>query len=118
MNVYTLPDLFAGKVSAALCRQWKGRIKGRDWYDFLWYVQRETPLHLAHLEERMRDTGNYSGEIPLSEDQLSELLHQKVESLDLDFVKKDVYPYIKDPRHLDGWTKETFYHAIKFMRFA
>ncbi len=36
----TLPDLFAGKMHALVFRVWKNRIKGRDWYDFEWYVQR------------------------------------------------------------------------------
>ncbi|HPA41388.1 MAG TPA: nucleotidyl transferase AbiEii/AbiGii toxin family protein, partial [Candidatus Hydrogenedentes bacterium] len=40
VRVYTLPDLFAGKMHALLCRKWGGRVKGRDWYDFVWYAAR------------------------------------------------------------------------------
>ena len=35
---FTLPDLFAGKMHALVYRAWKNRVKGRDWYDFEWYV--------------------------------------------------------------------------------
>ena len=38
VKTYTLPDLFAGKIHALLCRPWKIRVKGRDWYDFIWYI--------------------------------------------------------------------------------
>ena len=34
----TLPHLFAGKIHALVFRNWKQRVKGRDWYDFEWYV--------------------------------------------------------------------------------
>ena len=36
---FTLPDLFAGKMHALVYRGWKNRVKGRDWYDFEWYVR-------------------------------------------------------------------------------
>lgn len=48
-----LPDLFAGKMHAIFCRRWKKRVKGRDWYDLVWYAARHPELHLSHLEQRM-----------------------------------------------------------------
>ena len=47
VSTYALADLFAGKMHAALCRNWKGRIKGRDWYDVIWYIQKEIPVNLS-----------------------------------------------------------------------
>ena len=58
---YSLPDLFAGKMHALLFRKWKNRVKGRDWYDFVWYAADHPQLNLAHLEQRMRQTGHWSG---------------------------------------------------------
>jgi predicted nucleotidyltransferase component of viral defense system len=46
---YALPDLFAGKMHAFLFRAWKNRVKGRDWYDFEWYVRNGTALNFNHL---------------------------------------------------------------------
>lgn len=43
---FTLPDLFAGKMHALVYRAWKNRVKGRDWYDFEWYVRHNIPLDL------------------------------------------------------------------------
>lgn len=49
---FTLPDLFAGKMHALVYRVWKNRVKGRDWYDFEWYVRHNIPLDFTHLAER------------------------------------------------------------------
>ena len=38
VQLYDLPSLFAGKLHAILYRDWKSRVKGRDFYDFVWYV--------------------------------------------------------------------------------
>ena len=51
-------DLFAGKMSAILYRSWKGRVKGRDWYDLIWYIQNKVPLSLSYLGACMRQAGN------------------------------------------------------------
>ena len=51
---YSLSDLFAGKIHAFLFRKWKNRVKGRDWYDFVWYCAYHPHLHVSHLQERMR----------------------------------------------------------------
>ena len=55
---FTLPDLFAGKMHALVYRGWKNRVKGRDWYDFEWYVRHNVPLDFAHLAERVRQFNN------------------------------------------------------------
>jgi hypothetical protein len=62
VRTYKQEFLFAGKMHAVLCRQWQRRIKGRDWYDFVWFVGRNTPLHLAHLRDRMVQSGDWSKE--------------------------------------------------------
>ena len=52
---FTLPNLFAGKMHALVYRAWKNRVKGRDWYDFVWYVSNNIPLDFSHLAERIRE---------------------------------------------------------------
>ena len=47
---YMLPSLFAGKIHAVLCRSWQNRVKGRDWYDFVWYISHYPQLSISHLE--------------------------------------------------------------------
>ena len=84
LRLYALPDLFAGKMHALLCRDWKGRVKGRDWYDFVWYVSRRTPLHLAHLEKRMMQSGHKTWDGPLTAKIFHDLLRKRIETLDVE----------------------------------
>ena len=57
VRCFQLPDLFAGKMHALAFRNWKSRVKGRDWYDFEWYVRWRVPLDFNHLQERIRPKG-------------------------------------------------------------
>ena len=52
VRLYDLPSLFAGKLHAVLCRSWKNRVKGRDFYDYLWYLSHRVSPNFGHLEAR------------------------------------------------------------------
>ena len=117
VKTYTKPDLFAGKISAVLCRQWQTRIKGRDYYDFLWFIQQNTPVHLAHLEERLRHSGYYRQHSPLTAEYLKKALGQCFVDLDVKKAKADIIKFIKKPSWLDGWTNDLFVAALDNMTF-
>lgn len=104
-------DLLAGKLHALLFRTWKNRVKGRDWFDFVWFVSRRTPVHLAHLAERMRQTGHLSSTQPLTSHVLKELLRAKVEELSIDQAKKDILPFLRHPDQIEIWSRP-FFHAV------
>lgn len=105
---YSLPDLFAGKMHALLFRRWKNRVKGRDWYDFVWYAANHPQLNLAHLEQRMRQTGHWSGDLPLSHAAFRELLSGSIDRLDVDQARHDVAPFVKDQQALALWSHDFF----------
>lgn len=105
---YSLPDLFAGKMHAILFRKWKNRVKGRDWYDLVWYAANHPQLNLAHLEQRMRQTGHWSGELPLSQAAFHDLLFDTIERLDVNQARKDVAPFVKDQQTLALWSHDFF----------
>lgn len=42
IKMYDEPSLFSGKIHAVICRSWKSRVKGRDLYDFIFYLSRKT----------------------------------------------------------------------------
>jgi len=106
---YKPEDLFAGKIHAVLQRAWRGgRIKGRDYHDFVWYVGRKTPVRLSHLELRLRQTGGWSGDKELTEASLRELLGEKFSTVDFESAKRDVVPFIKDAGSVALWSKEFF----------
>jgi len=108
VRTYALPDLFAGKLHAILCRQWKNRVKGRDWYDLVWYVANYPQVHLAHLEERMRQSGHWQQKGTLGKGELADLLSDAIGALDVEQAKKDVIPFIKDRSTLDVWSRDFF----------
>lgn len=112
VRVYCLPDLFAGKIHALLCRKWKTRVKGRDWYDLVWYAGRHPEVRISHLESRMRQSGDYRNDEPLTTDKLQNLLRQAVDDLDVERARQEVSPFIIDQRALDVWSRDFFRQII------
>ena len=107
-------DLFAGKIHALLFRQWKSRVKGRDWYDFEWYIRNNVPLHFEHLQERVRQCNN----IDLTKEQFIEMLRNKIVSTDISDVRADVEPFlIGNPHDLDIWSNDYFLQIANMIRF-
>ena len=100
----TLPDLFAGKMHALVFRNWKTRIKGRDWYDFEWYIRHNIPLHFAHLQERIRE---FNGQ-EVTRDEFMHLLRDRLANANINQVKEDVLPFVNNPSELDIWSNEYF----------
>ena len=113
VRVYCLPDLFAGKLHAILCRKWKTRVKGRDWYDLVWHIGRHPEARIRHLESRMRRTGDYQGDQPLTPARLQHLLRQAVDDLDVEQARREVAPFIRDRRTLEVWSRDFFKNIIK-----
>lgn len=105
---YRLPDLFAGKMHAVLCRRWKNRVKGRDWYDLVWYCARHPELNLAHLEERMRQSGHWRGAKNLCPDDFSALVIEAIDRLDVERARREVLPFVRNPETLEVWSREFF----------
>jgi hypothetical protein len=111
VKAYDPPSLFAGKMHAVLCRGWGTRVKGRDWYDLVWYVGRETALDLAHLEARMRQSGHYDDGVALDEAALRSLLARRIEALDVAAARSEVQRFLTDPATVRIWSRE-FFHAV------
>ncbi|KIM04292.1 MAG: hypothetical protein KN64_08150 [Sulfurovum sp. AS07-7] len=107
VRTMTLPNLYAGKMHALLFRSWKTRVKGRDWFDFEWYVKNNTPLNLAHLCQRMKESGNFNKDI-LTKEEFAELLNNKIDTLDVEQAINEVKGFVKDTQVFDFWSKEYF----------
>ena len=110
---FTLPDLYAGKMHALTFRAWKNRIKGRDWYDFEWYVRNRVPLDFEHLKVRTKEFND----IDLSKELFLQLLKERISKSDMDAVKADVIPYIIDKRELDIWSIDYFLQLADMIVF-
>jgi predicted nucleotidyltransferase component of viral defense system len=108
VRTFSLPDLFAGKMHAVLCREWKSRVKGRDWYDLVWFAAYHPELHLAHLEQRMRQTGHWTKSAPLTAEDLRDLVSKRIEKVDIGQIRSEVEPFVKDAAALAIWSREFF----------
>jgi hypothetical protein len=107
VRCYTLPDLYAGKMHALLFRAWKSRIKGRDWYDFEWYVRHHIALNFHHLQQRVEQI-NAIGRDAFSCAVFLQMLKEKIRNTDINSVKNDVRPFIGNPSEMDIWTTDYF----------
>ena len=108
VRTFSLPDLFAGKMHAVLCRGWKSRVKGRDWYDLVWFAAHHPELRISHLEQRMRQTGHWAEPTPLTAGDLSDLMARRIDKVDIDQIRREVEPFVKDAAALAIWSKDFF----------
>ena len=108
VKLYDKPSLFAGKLHALLCRNWKKRVKGRDFYDFLWYVSNDTAVNLPHLQKRMEQTGHWGVKESLTAAKLKDLLKKRFRSVNFDDAKRDVQAFIANSSKLNLWSADFF----------
>lgn len=118
VRVFTASDLFAGKMHAVLCRRWKTRVKGRDWYDLVWFVAHHPHLHLAHLEQRMRQTDHWTGSDVFSEVAFRQKLNETIDNLNINQARQEVEPFVKAPQTLAIWSKEFFHDVAERIQIA
>lgn len=110
----TLSDLFAGKMHALLFRKWKNRVKGRDWYDFEWYVRNGVSLNFAHLQERIRQ---FNG-LEMSKNEFMEHLKERLLTTDIKMVKQDVEPFMKNASETTIWSNSYFLQLAERIKFV
>ena len=129
VNVMELPDLYAGKMHALLFRNWKKRVKGRDWFDFEWYVQRGEKMRLAHFEARALESGDGGGAAggdaandaangaagTMTLEHVRDFLNRKIDDLDFAMAKEDALRFIPpaDAYKLDIWSADYFRELVK-----
>ena len=115
---YAPSELFAGKMHAVLCRGWQKRVKGRDWYDLIWYIQKKIPVNLAHLRERMQQSHHLQPQERLEALDVVERLHKKIDEIDWELAKADVVAFIADKRKLDLWSSSFFHDLVPHLQIS
>lgn len=108
VSTFDLPSLFAGKMHALLCREY---VKGRDWYDFLWYAARTTKPNFVLLGSSLHQTGPWAGKTPFVDEAWCHLeLSRKIKSLDFLKIREDVRRFLRpvEEASLGLWTQEFF----------
>ena len=113
VRCFTLPDLFAGKMHALIYRAWKNRVKGRDWYDFEWYIRHNIPLNFTHLHERALQFNHEE----ITKESFLERLNERLATSDINQVKADVLPFVRSPKELNIWSNDYFIELAKLLKF-
>ena len=113
VKLYDMPSLFAGKVHAVICRTWKNRVKGRDLYDYIFYLSHRSKINLPHLKARLVDSGVLKNDDTFTIETLRTMLNERFEAIDYESAKEDVLPFITDANKLDLWSKEFFIDISK-----
>lgn len=108
VNIYDEPSLFAGKIHAVIGRTWRNRIKGRDLYDYVFYLSRGTAVNLKHLRERLIQSSHIEENSNFTLEILKKMLFEKFEIIDYEQAKSDVEPFIRDSTMLNMWSVDFF----------
>ena len=108
IRLYDMPSLFAGKIHAVICRGWQSRIKGRDLYDYIFYLSKAVTVNQKHLRARLIDSGYISENQECTLEEIKMMLKNRFDSIDFLQARKDVEPFIRDTSVLDIWSSEFF----------
>lgn len=104
------PSLFAGKMHAIIARQYNNNVKGRDYFDLLFYLKRGVKINLIYLENKLKDSGHLEASGVLTEARLRGIYLEKIASVDFKQAVNDVSPYIsaKQKDSLKSWSVSFF----------
>lgn len=108
IRLYDMPSLFAGKIHAVICRGWQSRIKGRDLYDYIFYLSKAVTVNQRHLRARLIDSGYISENQECTLEEIKTMLKNRFDSIDFLQARKDVEPFIRDTSVLDIWSSDFF----------
>ena len=108
VNLYDMSSLFAGKLHAVIGRSWKNRVKGRDLYDYIFYLSRRAKVNIPHLKARLIQSGHMGNEQEFTIDTIKDLLCQRFETIDYQQAKEDVVPFIHNTEVLEIWSADFF----------
>lgn len=113
VRLQTLPSSFAGKMHALLCREY---VKGRDWYDFIWYVSQNTQINYALLQNALQQTGPWCDKkIEVNKNWLLTALKNKIAHLPWHEVANDVIRFLKphEQKSLEYWNRDFFISRVE-----
>lgn len=113
VRLYDMPSLFAGKIHACLCRNWKERVKGRDFYDYVFFLAMGAKVNLVNLKAKLVQSQHIAKDYDLTIENLKTLLNERFSNMDFAQAKEDVLPFVKDKSKLDLWSKEFFMEITK-----
>ena len=121
VSTFQKPDLFAEKMHAVLFRSWRSRVKGRDWFDMLWYLGQEIPLRIECLERKMKQSGKLEERVSLTQDLFRECYVEVCRRVNFRKAFDDVEPFLEeeDVELVKGaFTEERMLRLVDRFRFG
>lgn len=116
VRLYDKPSQFAGKIHAILCRNWNYRTKGRDLYDYAFYLSKDTKVNLELIKSKLIESNVISVNSEFNIDILKELLNKKFLEINYKDAKEDVIAFIEDKDSLDLWSSDFFVEITKNLK--
>ena len=116
IKLYDIESLLAGKIHAILCRGWKTRTKGRDLYDYIFFLATNTKVNMELLKNKLIESKYINKNDNFDIDNLKKLLIQKFNEIDYKEAKEDVMPFIKNIDSLNIWSKEFFINITQNLK--
>lgn len=113
IRLYDESSLFAGKIHTILCRNWQYRTKGKDLYDYIFYLSKNTKVNIKLIREKLIDSNFLRREDDFGIDTLKELLNKKFSEINYTNAKEDVIVFIKDKDSLNLWSEDFFKEITK-----
>lgn len=94
-------------MRAALFRVWKGRVKGRDWYDVVWFIRKKTPLDLSIFSKLC------GYQETLSRAAFLKMAQERIDQLDVPSAIEDIIHFVRDQEAItETWSREFFHFWI------
>jgi predicted nucleotidyltransferase component of viral defense system len=113
IKLYSKESLFAGKIHAILCRNWKSRTKGRDLYDYIFFLSTKTSVNLELIKNKLIESKYIAANSVFDINILKDLLIKKFNEIDYNEAKEDIIPFIKNVESLNIWSKDFFVSITK-----
>jgi predicted nucleotidyltransferase component of viral defense system len=112
VRIFDEATLFAGKIHAVLCRSYNNRVKGRDYYDYLFFIGKGSAFNLQYLENKLKNTGTIAPEASVTLEMVKQMLEDKFRSVNYEAAKEDVSSFISDTYNLKIWKPELFISTL------
>ncbi|MCI2111374.1 MAG: nucleotidyl transferase AbiEii/AbiGii toxin family protein [Bacilli bacterium] len=108
ISVLDAPSLFAGKLHAVLSRKYKMTVKGRDYYDFLFFIGKGISPNLEYLRNRLVDSYAIGKNDVFDLSTLKRMLHERFAAVDFKAAVKDASRFVESPQKFGVWSREMF----------
>ena len=96
IKLYDKESLFAGKIHAILCRGWNNRVKGRDLYDYIFFLASDTKVNIELLKNKLIESNYIIEKEKFDINELKKIIINKFEKIDYTKAVEDVKPFIKN----------------------